>query len=358
MIKRRETRSLNIGSVGVGSGHPVSIQSMVKVPTSDVARASDQIRDLEAAGCEIVRLAVKSPEDARALADIKKETSIPLVADIHFDHRLALEAIESGVDKIRVNPGNIRKAEDIERVIKAAGQRGMPIRLGVNSGSLAEMASGKGSPAEAMVDGLLQYIEHFTKMDFNDIVISLKSSDVVTTVEAYRLMALKCDYPFHLGVTAAGSYEQGVVKSCVGIGGLLLDGIGDTVRVSLTGDPVDEVLTARNILSSVGLRKFGHEMIACPTCGRCQVDLVPIVKELEEELKNAVGEDASSPEKQLLIAVMGCEVNGPGEAMAADIGIAFGKGKGAIFRKGVIVKTVKESEAIKELLNMIREELK
>jgi len=356
MIKRRDTRTVMIGGVQVGSRHSVSIQSMVKVPTSSVARASEQIRALEKAGCEIVRLAVKSEADAKALAQIKKETTIPLVADIHFDHRLALVAMENGVHKIRINPGNIRKEEDIAQVIGMAKDKNVPIRLGVNSGSLSEMASGKGDPAKIMVESLLKYIENFRKMDFNDILLSLKSSDVVTTVEAYRLMAVECDYPFHLGVTAAGSIEQGVVKSSVGIGSLLMDGIGDTIRVSLTGDPIDEISTARNILSSLGLRTFGHEVIACPTCGRCQVDLVSIVKRLEEELLESSGGDIPRSDKHLLIALMGCEVNGPGEAMAADIGIAFGKGKGAIFRRGVIVKTVQESEAIKELLEMIREE--
>ena len=356
MIKRRETRTVTIGNVKIGSGYPVAIQSMTKVLTSDIKAASAQIRELEGAGCEIVRVAVKSEDDANAIAAIKQETTKPLVADIHFDHRLAVTAADKGADKIRINPGNITEPSDIDAVIDAVSERNIPVRLGVNSGSLIDVTTGRAASVDMMVDSLTDYIEHFHKRKFDDIVLSLKSSDVPRTVEAYRKMAERCDYPFHLGVTAAGLPADGMVRSSVGIGSLLLDGIGDTIRVSLTGDSVEEVHTAKRILDSVGSRHFGSRIIACPTCGRCQVDLVSIVQELETELKRNTKNDIQNTDKQLLIAVMGCEVNGPGEAMEADIGIAFGKGKGVIFRRGEIVKTIKADLAVKELLEMIREE--
>jgi len=349
MFERRKTRTVEVGNVKMGSGHPVVIQSMTKTDTADAALTAGQIRLLEKAGCEIVRLSVKDMRSAEAVEDIKKETTIPMVADIHFDHKLALEAIRRGADKIRINPGNMQKEQDVAEVIDAAKEKKIPIRVGINSGSLLEKVTGKTATADAMVASLVKYLEYFRKRDFNDIVVSLKASDVKTTVEAYRKASDECDYPFHLGVTAAGPPRDGVVRSSVGIGTLLMEGIGDTIRVSLTGDPVEEVDTAKRILSSTGSRRFGPDVISCPTCGRCQVDLISLVEELEKRLSADTGAD-------LTIAVMGCEVNGPGEAKAADIGIAFGKGKGAIFKQGKIVKTVDASCAIDELLAMIGKE--
>ncbi|MBD3380263.1 MAG: flavodoxin-dependent (E)-4-hydroxy-3-methylbut-2-enyl-diphosphate synthase [Candidatus Omnitrophica bacterium] len=354
-MKRRKTRTVRIGDVYIGSDHPVSIQSMTNTVTADIPATVSQIKRLEKAGCEIVRVSVKSPEDAKAVEDIREEIGIPLVADIHFDHRLALEAVKRGADKIRINPGNIRRKDHIDRVISACRERGVPVRIGVNSGSLTESASGKGKPCDVMVSSLLGYMEHFRKAKFDDLVISLKSSDVETTVKAYRLMADECDHPFHLGVTAAGTRDNGIVKASIGIGSLLLDGIGDTVRVSLTAAPEEEVTAAKRILSSVGSRKFGHEIIACPTCGRCQVDLEPIVNEIEKALCGSRFAVRGS-KKHLLIAVMGCEVNGPGEAKAADVGIAFGKGKGAIFKEGKIIRTVNADIAVRELMSIIEAE--
>jgi (E)-4-hydroxy-3-methylbut-2-enyl-diphosphate synthase len=352
MIERRKTRTVNIGGVKIGSGHPVSIQSMTKTDTRDVASTISQIQELENAGCELVRLAIKDEEAAKAIQDIKKEVSIPLIADIHFNYKLALSSIKYGADKIRINPGNISKVDQIDEIISLASEKSIPIRVGVNSGSLPEVDE-EGDLAENMVGSLLKYLEHFQKRNFHDIILSLKASDVPSTVKAYRKMSEKCDYPLHLGITAAGSPQAGIVKSSVGIGALILEGIGDTIRVSLKGDPVSEVETAKRILSSTGLRNFGPEVIACPTCGRCQVDLISLVRELEEKIKNK----KLSSKKPLIIAIMGCEVNGPGEAAEADIGIAFGKNKGAIFKKGEIIKTVETKDAIKELLELIEKEI-
>lgn len=341
MIKRKKTRQVRAGSVRIGGDAPISIQSMTKVETSRVRAVVSQIRNLEKCGCEIIRVAVKTRSDALAIKAIKKNIKIPLVADIHFDYRLALKAIESGADKIRLNPGNIKKREEIAQVVRAAKKAKIPIRIGVNSGS----TSGD------FVKSALSYIELFKGLDFHDIIISLKASDVAKTVEAYRKISKVCDYPLHLGVTASGPYEHGIVKSSIGIGSLLLDGIGDTIRVSLTADPVEEVIAAKRILSSLGLRRFGPEIISCPTCGRCQVDLKQIVDRLDNKLKAySLKLTAKNP---LTIAIMGCEVNGPGEAREADIGIAFGKGSGMLFRKGKIIKKVSVSNAVKELLALI-----
>lgn len=349
MIQRRKTRTVDVGGVKIGSDYPVSIQSMTNTRTSDVSETVSQIRSLSDAGCEIVRVAVKDEEDARAISDIKKESSVPVVADIHFDHKLALASVSAGADKVRINPGNMKKEADVFAVVDACGEKGVPIRIGVNSGSLMEIATGKGVPSELMVSSVLGYIAKFESRGFKDIVVSLKSSDVTSTIEAYRLIAAECDYPLHVGVTAAGSPDMGIVKASIGIGALLVDGIGDTIRVSLTADPVKEVDAARRILTSSGRRSFGPEIIACPTCGRCQVDLEPMVKEVEAAIADV--------DKPLLVAVMGCEVNGPGEAMVADIGIAFGRGKGAIFKKGKILKTVDANIAIKELVGIINNEM-
>ena len=362
MINRRKTRLIRVGGVKVGGGAAVSIQSMTKVETSNVSAVVSQIKRLKNAGCEIIRVAVKTQADARAIKDIKKKIDIPLVADIHFDYRLALESIKSGADKIRINPGNMKKREEIAEVVRAAKKAGIPIRIGINSGSIftnderrlsAEAKKAKAETTNAartdiFVKSAMRYVKHFEELDFHDIIISLKGSNVSETVEAYKKISGLCDYPLHLGVTASGPYELGIVKSSIGIGALLLDGIGDTIRVSLTADPVEEVIAAKRILSSLGLRRFGPEIISCPTCGRCQVDLVKIVGQLDNKLKAySLQLKAKDP---LTIAVMGCEVNGPGEAKEADIGIAFGKGSGMLFKKGKVVKKVSAQDAVKELL--------
>lgn len=344
MILRRKTRQIKVGNVRIGGNAPVSIQSMTKVRTSDVKRVVAQIKELEGCGCEIIRVAIKDLDDARAVRDIKRKVNLPIVCDIHFNYRLALESIESGADKIRLNPGNIRKKEEIAQVVKAAKKARIPIRIGVNSGSF------EGS---RLVDGVVKYIKIFEDMDFRDIIISLKASDVTATVEAYKKMAAISDYPLHLGVTAAGPYDSGIVKSAIGIGALLLDGIGDTIRVSLTADPVEEVMAAKRILAAVGLKRFGPEIISCPTCGRCQVDLARIVKEFERAIHNT---QCTIRKRPFSIAIMGCEVNGPGEAKEADIGIAFGKDSGMIFKNGKILKKVPAKDVVKELLAVIASE--
>ncbi len=336
---RRRTRQINVGGVKIGGNAPVSIQSMVKAHTSDIKAAVSEIKRLENAGCEIVRVAVKDSRDAAAIKAIKRGIKIPLVADIHFNYRLALEAIINGADKIRLNPGNIHSDGEIARVVKAAKLARIPIRIGVNSGSSARL-----------VEPVLKYIKLFERMNFHDIIISLKASDVAATVHAYREMAKRCDYPLHLGVTAAGPYDSGVVKSAIAIGALLLDGIGDTIRVSLTADPVEEVIAAKRILASLNLRRFGPDIISCPTCGRCQVDLGRIVRDIESEVSKCHSFRVSRPMK---IAIMGCEVNGPGEARAADIGIAFGKNSGMLFKKGKIIKKIAAKDAVKELIKCV-----
>jgi (E)-4-hydroxy-3-methylbut-2-enyl-diphosphate synthase len=335
MIKRRKTRQIKVGGVKIGGAAPIYVQSMTTTDTSDVRATIAQIRSLEKAGCEIVRVAIKDLEDAFAVKSIKRQAKLPIVCDIHFDHRLALACIASGADKIRLNPGNIRKKEDVAAVVKAAKKAGIPIRIGVNSGSAGSSAPGQ------LVKAALGHVKILESLDFRDIIISLKASDVVSTVEAYRKMARVCGYPLHLGVTAAGPHESGIVKSAIGIGALLLDGIGDTLRVSLTSDPVEEVGAGKRILSSLRLRSFGPEIISCPTCGRCQVDLIDVVNRVERGLKT---------KRAVTVAVMGCEVNGPGEAREADIGIAAGKGSGALFIKGRIVRRVKEKDFVKELI--------
>lgn len=341
MIKRRKTRQIRVGGVKIGGNAPVSIQSMTNTYTSDVKATVAQIKRLERCGCEIARVAIKDRKDALSVKSIKKRINIPLVCDIHFDYRLALACIDAGADKIRLNPGNIRKPDEIASVARAASRVRIPIRVGVNSGS-----AGSNAP-DALVSAASQYIKVLEDMDFHDIIVSLKASDVISTVESYKKMSKACDYPLHLGVTAAGTHERGIIKSSIGIGSLLLDGIGDTIRVSLTADPAEEVIAAKGILSALGLRRFGPEIISCPTCGRCQVDLIEIVKKLE----NAIHSTPYAIRKgHLTIAVMGCEVNGPGEAREADIGIAAGKGSGVLFIKGKAVRRVKEKDFVKELL--------
>jgi len=350
MIMRRKTRQVKIGSVTIGGGAPISIQSMTKTRTADVKATVAQIKRLERCGCEIIRVAVKDPEDAQAIRRIKGSIAIPIVADIHFDHRLALESIKSGADKIRLNPGNVKNPEDIESVVRAAKRARIPIRIGVNSGSVSKNPGD--SDAGCLVGATLAYIRLFEKLRFHNIILSLKASGVSTTVDAYRRISKLCNYPLHLGVTASGPHDEGVVRSSMGIGSLLMDGIGDTIRVSLTAEPEAEVATAKSILAAAGVRHFGPEIISCPTCGRCQVDLCNIVNELETRL-NAV-RCTHYAVRPVTIAVMGCEVNGPGEAREADIGIAAGKGSGALFVEGKIVKRVLEKDFIKEIIGLLR----
>jgi len=342
MIKRKKTRQIKVGGVAIGGNAPIAIQSMAKVETSDVKNAVAQIKSLEKAGCEIVRVAVKNYDDAGAIRKIKKAVRIPLVADIHFNYALALKAIENGADKIRLNPGNIREKAEIAQIVRAAKKAHIPIRIGVNSGSISKRQRDKETKrhgkkvSSLLVKSAMDYVKLFERMAFHDIIISLKASDVISTVDAYREMSKELDYPLHLGLTAAGPYDSGIVKSAIGIGALLLDGIGDTIRVSLTADPIEEVIAAKRILRSLNIRRFGPDIISCPTCGRCQVDLVKIVAELEKQLSTI--NYRLSTRAPLTIAIMGCEVNGPGEAKEADIGIAFGKNSGMLFKKGKILK--------------------
>jgi len=352
MIERKKTRTVTVRNVKIGYGHPVSIQSMVKTDIRDASSTIKQVQQIEEAGCEIVRVAIKDMDSAKMISSIKKEVTIPIVADIHFDYKLAIEAISQGADKIRINPGNISSFEKIDKIIDAASSKNVPIRIGVNSGSLTE-----GAGSDAMVSSALKYIEHFQKRNFHELVISVKSAEVPATISAYRKISAECDYPLHLGITAAGLPAEGIIRSSIGIGTLLMEGIGDTIRVSLTGDPLREVDTARKILSATGMRNFGPQIISCPTCGRCEVDLVSIVEKLDHELKLLTTHYSLLTDKQFLIAIMGCEVNGPGEAKNADIGIAFGSGKGAIFKHGQVIKTVSEDSAISELLGIIKEKL-
>lgn len=348
-IKRRPSRRIYVGKVPIGGGAPISVQSMTNADTRNVEATVAQIRRLEEAGCEIVRVAVPDREGARALQRIKEQIHIPLIADIHFDYRLALEALAAGVDGLRINPGNIGGPQALKLVAREAAERGVPIRVGVNAGSLEEevMAAHGGVTAEAMVASALRSIRLLEDQGFFNIKVSLKASEVPLMVEAYRLLAEQVDYPLHLGVTEAGPVLPGAVKSAVGLGILLSQGIGDTIRVSLTGDPVLEVEVAYYILRSLGLRRRGVELISCPTCGRCQIDLERLAAQVEEKLKGITF--------PLKVAVMGCAVNGPGEARQADVGIAGGRGWGTVFRKGKIVKRVPEGQLVEALLEEVRE---
>ncbi len=355
MIKRKKTMKIKIGDVEIGGGSPIAVQSMTKVKTEDVDAVCRQVARLERAGCEIIRVAVPNRNAAKAIRKIKKRINIPLVADIHFDYRLALEAIDSGADKVRLNPGNIYDEAKVKKVIRAAKSAKIPIRIGANSGSIlrkvdrVELEKGKKTKGigQIMVERVMEYLRFFEKEDFSDIVVSLKAPDVLETIEAYELMSKRSDYPLHLGITAAGTSFSGTIKSALGIGSLLLKGIGDTIRVSLTGDPTYEVRVAKEILQSLGIRLFGPIVVSCPTCSRTQVDIVPIVEKFERRLKGI--------DKAIKIAIMGCEVNGPGEARDADIGIAAGKSRGLLFKKGKPLRKVKEEDFIAELLKEIRE---
>ena len=341
------SRQIQVGSVAVGGGAPVSIQSMTNTPTHDVEATLGQIRALAAAGCDIVRVAVPDMAAARAIGALKAASPLPLVADIHFDYRLALEAAAQGIDKIRINPGNIGSPDRVKAVADACRTRGIPIRIGVNGGSLETdlLAKFGGPTPEALVESALGHARLLEQFGFRDICISLKSSHVPTTMRAYQLMAARYDYPLHLGVTEAGTPELGILKSAAGIGGLLALGIGDTFRVTLTADPVEEIAAARQILKAIGLRREGPELIACPTCGRTQIDLIPMARQVEELLKGV--------DKPITVAVMGCAVNGPGEASHADVGIAGGKGEGVLFQHGRIVGKVPEDQLVPALMKLI-----
>jgi (E)-4-hydroxy-3-methylbut-2-enyl-diphosphate synthase len=343
---RRLTRSVRVGNKIIGGGAPISVQSMTTTKTTDVAATVSQIKRLEVAGCDIVRVAVPTRAAARAIADIKAHTSLPIVADIHFDYRLALDAIESGADKLRINPGNIGSRDKVEAVAKAAKERGIPIRVGANAGSLDR--SKYGAPnAKALVDSALDEVRILENVGFEDVVISVKAFDVLDTIEAYRRVSALCDYPLHLGVTEAGLAWEGAIRSAVGLGVLLAEGIGDTLRVSLTADPVEEVKAGIEILAALRLRDKAFTLVSCPTCGRCQIDVIAIADEVRRRL------EADPPPRPITVAVMGCVVNGPGEASLADVGIAGGRGTGAIFKRGIRIRSVPESDLVDELMREI-----
>jgi (E)-4-hydroxy-3-methylbut-2-enyl-diphosphate synthase len=349
-IQRRKSKIIKIGNIRIGGSYPVAVQSMTKCKTSDIPLAVRQIEDLSAMRCDIVRLAIKDSNDAKALQKIKERISIPLVADIHFDWRLALEAIDSGADKIRLNPGNIYKKDQIREIANAARLKKIPIRVGLNSGSLPRKKISGSDVSDIMVKSALDYIKTLEGYDFRDIVVSLKASNITDTVKAYRKISRLCDYPLHLGVTATGTAYAGSIKSAIAIGALLLDGIGDTIRISLTSTPQEEVRVANCILEALSLRRFGPEIISCPTCGRCEVNLVRIVKELEDKLSSDHYRLSSRP---LKLAVMGCLVNGPGEAKEADIGVAFGKKSGLLFKNGKAVKKISADNCVNYLLKEV-----
>lgn len=344
---RNETKEVRIGDVTIGGAYPVAIQSMTNTRTEDVEATVDQIHRLEAAGCEIVRCTVPTQEAAEALREIKKQIHIPLVADIHFDYRMAIAAIENGADKIRINPGNIGSEERVRAVVDKAKEYGVPIRVGVNSGSLEKPLITKygGVTAEGLVESALDKVHMIEEMDYDNLVVSIKSSDVMMCVKAHELIAPKCPYPLHVGITEAGTLYSGNVKSSVGLGIILNEGIGNTIRVSLTGDPVEEIKTAKLILKTLGLRHGGVEVVSCPTCGRTKIDLIGLANQVETMV-------AEFP-LDIKVAVMGCVVNGPGEAKEADIGIAGGVGEGLLIKKGEIIRKVKEEE----LLETLRQEL-
>lgn len=348
-IKRRVSRQIHIGNVAVGGDAPVSIQSMTNTDTRDWRATVNQIRRLEDAGCEIIRAAVPDQEAADCFKAIKQAIHIPIIADIHFDHRLAISAIRAGADAVRINPGNIGAAERVKKVIEAARERSVPVRIGVNSGSVEkDLLQKYGHPGpEAMVESALRHIRFFEDNDFNLIKVSLKSSDVINTITAYRLLAQKTDYPFHLGVTEAGTVVGGAIKSALGIGLLLLEGIGDTLRVSLTADPEEEMHVAYSILRALKLRQRGIELVSCPTCGRTEIDLIPLVNKAEALLRKV--------KAPLKVAVMGCVVNGPGEAKEADVGIAGGRESGILFKRGERIEKVPESELLNRLMREIEQ---
>ena len=343
----RKSKVIRIGNQPVGGDHPIAVQSMTTTDTRNTAATIAQIADLEAVGCEIIRVAVVDTEAARAIAAIKAGIKIPLVADIHFDYKLALESVAAGADALRINPGNIGDKARIQQVVKACQERNIPIRIGVNSGSLEKKLLDKyGHPcADAMVESALGHVKLLEDLGFNQIKLSLKSSSVLLSIEAYRKIAALVDYPLHIGITEAGTKERALIKSALGMGILLFDGIGDTLRVSLTADPRDEVWAAYEILRNLGLRDRGAELISCPTCGRCEINLIELAEEVDQRIRKI--------DKPIKIAVMGCVVNGPGEAREADLGIAGGKGNGLLFKNGKIIKKVPEKDLVKVLLEEI-----
>jgi (E)-4-hydroxy-3-methylbut-2-enyl-diphosphate synthase len=342
MNKRRKTRKISIGGVEIGGNAPVSVQSMCCTDTRDIKATVAQIRKLEDAGCELARLAILDTQAACALSEIKKQVKIPLIADIHFDYRLALESMANGADALRLNPGNIGKREFVEKVVKAAKERSIPIRIGVNAGSLQkDLSHAPDELANSLVESAIGHIRILEDLDFDLIKVSLKASDVTTMIDAYRKFSQVSDYPLHLGVTEAGTLKAGLVKSSIGIGSLLNEGIGDTIRVSLTEDPVEEVYAGWEILKSLNLRKRGLSLISCPTCGRCGIDLISLAKQVEERFKDI--------KKPLTIAVMGCPVNGPGEARYADIGVSGANGEGYIFKNGEIVEKLPYDRLLERL---------
>ena len=345
---RKQTRQIVVGGIPIGGGAPIVVQSMTNTDTRDVSSTINQIRKLSEAGCEIVRLAIPDEEAVEAFKEIKSRVNLPLIADIHFDHRLAIGALKAGADGLRINPGNIGGRKSVEKVIKEASEREKPIRIGVNAGSLPkEILRKYGHPTpEAMVESALEHVNLFEELGFHEIKISLKSSGVLNTIKAYEQLSKTVDYPMHVGVTEAGPLIPGTVKNAIGIGILLFEGIGDTLRVSLSRDPVEEVKVAYEILRALNLRHRGPEIISCPTCGRCEIDLFRIVDEVEKEIQGI----RSSPK----VAIMGCVVNGPGEAKEADIGIAGGRGHGVLFKKGKIIRKISERELAKVLIKEVK----
>ena len=344
MITRKQTKRIQVGTVPIGNFAPISIQSMITTDPVHSAKAIEEINRLADAGCELVRVAVPTMESAKAISAVKVGAKIPVIADIHFDYRLALEAIDNNIDGLRINPGNIGGIDNVVAVVEKAKPKRIPIRIGVNAGSLPDYILDKyhGHPtADGMVEAALEHVRILEQVKYTEMKLSIKATEVPLMVEAYRKLSDKVSYPLHLGVTEAGTLKQGTIKSAMGIGSLLLDGIGDTIRVSLTGDPIHEVEVGKSILSNLGLRDFGATMISCPTCGRCQVNLFDLANTVEERLK--------SIKEPIKVAVMGCVVNGPGEAREADFGIAGGKGHGILFRKGQVIKTLKEEKLVDAL---------
>jgi len=346
LIARRQCKPIRVGKVTVGGNAPIVVQSMTKTDTRDVQATVDQINELADCGCEIARVAIPDLEAAQAISTIRKKTSIPIIADVHFDYRLALKSLKAGVDGLRLNPGNISEPEQITEVVKAARQRQVPIRIGVNAGSLPPESKPSISTSERMVNVALEQIKLLESLDFDLIKVSLKAFDVLTTIEAYRAIASKISYPLHLGITEAGLPRAGSVRSAVGIGILLYEGIGDTIRVSLSAHPREEVNTAYEILKTLSLRQHGPTLISCPSCGRAEVDIINLAESVDRSLREI--------KKPIKVAVMGCVVNGPGEAKEADVGIACGKNKGAIFRKGKVVSTIAEKDFLETIIAEIK----
>ena len=344
---RKKTREVSVGNVIIGGDNPISVQSMTNTDTRDAKATIEQIKRLEEAGCDLVRVAVPDMVAAKAIGEIKSKVSIPVIADIHFDYKLALEAIDQGVDGVRINPGNIGDVSRVKMVVDKCKEKNLKIRIGVNGGSLEkELLEKYGSAtSEALVESAMGHIKILEDLDFYNTVISLKSSDIFKTIDAYRLISEKVDYPLHVGITESGSIKKGTIKSSIGVGALLVEGIGDTIRISLTGDPVEEVNVGKEILRSLGLLNDKIKVVSCPTCGRCNIDLISVVNDVEKKIADL--------DKDITVAIMGCAVNGPGEAREADVGIAGGKGEGLLFKKGEIVRKIKDSDLVEELLDEI-----